>query len=94
VWHVSSNVTLRMVKRAKVSVLNVVVTNWNLKKVVSRAVLVEIQNVDNMAKTYDDWDEYDDYLQEKAERDYEIAMALQPQRELEEQLMMDELFPE
>ena len=47
-----------------------------------------------MAKTYQDWDEYDDYLQEKAERDYEIAMALQPQRELEEQLMMDELFPD
>lgn len=41
-----------------------------------------------------DLDEYDEYLQEKADMNYEIAMALQPQRELEEQLMMDELFPE
>jgi hypothetical protein len=46
-----------------------------------------------MGKTYQDWDEYDDYLQEKAERDHEIAMALEPERQLEEQLMMDELFP-
>ena len=50
-------------------------------------------------KTYQDdypdcWDEYDDYLQQRSEEDYEIAMALQPQRLLEEQLVMDELFPD
>ena len=52
-----------------------------------------------MGRTFQDrypdlWDEYDDYLQEKADRDYEIAMELQPQKELEELEMMDELFPE
>lgn len=45
-------------------------------------------------KTYQDWDEYDDYLQQKMDEDYEIAMAQQPQRELEELEMMDVLFPE
>jgi len=49
-------------------------------------------------KTYQDdypdwWDEYDDYLQQRSEEDYRIAMELQPQRDLEEQEMLDELFP-
>ena len=45
-------------------------------------------------KTYQDWDEYDDYLQQKMDEDYKIDMALKPQRDLEEQEVMDELFPE
>ena len=52
-----------------------------------------------MAKTFQDdhpdwWDEYDDYLLQKSEEDYEIAMALKPQRDLDEQIVLDELFPE
>lgn len=47
---------------------------------------------DNLKKLHG-WDEYDDYLQEKAEREYEIAMALEPKRLLEEQLVLDEMFP-
>jgi len=46
-----------------------------------------------MARTYQDMDEYDEYLLEKSERDYEIAMALKPERDLEEQIVLDELFP-
>jgi hypothetical protein len=38
---------------------------------------VEVQNADNM-RTYQDWDGYDDCLQQRLEEDYEIAMALQP----------------
>lgn len=51
-----------------------------------------------MVKTFQDnhpdwWDEYDDYLLQKEEMDYEIAMALKPQRDLDEQIVLDELFP-
>ena len=51
-----------------------------------------------MVKTLQDdrpdwWDEYDDYLLEKSEEDYEITMALKPQRDLDEQIVLDELFP-
>lgn len=44
-------------------------------------------------KTFQDWDEYDDYLQQKMDEDYDTAIALKPQRDLEEQEVMDELFP-
>lgn len=49
--------------------------------------------MENVDKIYQDMDEYDEYLQEKADDDYNVAMTLQPQRELEEQDTMDELFP-
>ena len=41
-----------------------------------------------------DWDEFDDYYYEKMLEQQEEALALQPQRDLEEQEVMDELFPE
>jgi len=45
-------------------------------------------------RTYQDIDEYDEYLQMRSEEDYEVAMKLKPQRDLEEQEVLDELFPE
>lgn len=46
-----------------------------------------------MVNIYEHIDEYDEYLFWKMEEDYRVAMELKPQRDLEELLVLDELFP-